>query len=167
MRLLVKGFLEGSLLVCPVLAVNLIVDLRLVVLFMPFSLLLHGLLEKDVLLSILVHVLEEVDTSLVLTTPLLLACVPLLLVLFLSKGLKMALLCCLVSLDVLVMALQLLDFVAAGQTLSSFEVFNSLLTRKGGRQQLLVSFEFHLSGLLSQLLLSSVVSDELQVALTV
>ena len=132
MRLLVKGFLEGSLLVCPVLAVNLIVDLRLVVLFVPFSLLLHGLLEKDVLLSILVHVLEEVDTSLVFSTPLLLTCVPLLLVLFLSKCLKMALLCCLVSLNVLVVALQFLDLVAAGQTLSSFEVFNSLLTLEGG-----------------------------------
>ena len=45
MRLLVQSLLKGSLFVGPVLTINLVVDLRLVVLLEPFSLLLLRLLQ--------------------------------------------------------------------------------------------------------------------------
>ncbi len=114
----------------PVLAVNLVINLALVVLLEPLSLFLVGLLEQDVLLSVLIHVLEQVDASLIFPAPLLLSSIPLLLVLLLGESLEHALLSCLVTLLVLVMSLQLLDLATAGKSLLSFECFNGALTVK-------------------------------------
>ena len=83
--LLLVGDLKLVLFVSSVLSVDLGIDLVLVVLLEPLSLLLEGLLKKYVLLTVLVDVLEEVDTSLILTTPLLFTSVPLVLVLLLSQ----------------------------------------------------------------------------------
>ena len=130
--LLVEGLLERSLFVCTVLAINLVIDLRLIVLFMPLSLFFECLLEEDVLLSILIDILEQVDAGLVLTTPLLFTSIPLLLVLFLGQGFEHALLSGLITLLVLVVTLKFLDFVAAGKSLLSLEIFNSSLTLQGG-----------------------------------
>ena len=68
-----------------VLSLNISIDLGLVVIPEPCSLFLESLLEKDVLLAILVHILQEVDTGLVFTAPLLLTIIPLFLVFYLSK----------------------------------------------------------------------------------
>ena len=68
-----------------VLSLNISIDLGLVVVLEPLSLILESLLEEDVLLAILVHILQQVDTSLVLTAPLLLTSIPLFLVFLLSK----------------------------------------------------------------------------------
>ena len=83
--LLVKSILESMGLMSLVLTIDLSIDEGLIVVLEPVSLLFEGLLEEDVLLTVLVHVLEEVDAGLVLTAPLLLTCVPLTLVLLLSK----------------------------------------------------------------------------------
>ena len=68
-----------------VLSFNISIDLGLVVIPEPISLFLESLLEKDVLFTILVHILQEVDTGLVFTAPLLLTIIPLFLVFLLSK----------------------------------------------------------------------------------
>ena len=96
MRLLLVGNLEGFLLMSLVLRFNRVIDRLLVVVLQPVSLALHGLLEQDVLLTVLIHILEEVDTCLVLTAPLLLATIPLLLVLSLGQLIDHLLVSCLV-----------------------------------------------------------------------
>ena len=68
-----------------VLSLNISIDLGLVVILEPFGLFLESLLKKDVLFTILVHILQEVDTGLVFTAPLLLTIIPLFLVFLLSK----------------------------------------------------------------------------------
>ena len=68
-----------------VLSLNISIDLGLVVIPEPCSLFLESLLEEDVLFAILVHILQEVDTGLVFTAPLLLTIIPLFLVFYLSK----------------------------------------------------------------------------------
>ncbi|MCP4556334.1 MAG: hypothetical protein GY836_13010 [Herbaspirillum sp.] len=111
--LLVNSLLEGVLLMHTVLTINLCINLLLIVLPEPFCLFLHCLLKQNILLTILVNVLEQVDSSLVFTTPLLFTVVPLLFVLFLSQLVNASLISCLIALDVIVMSLELLDFSPA------------------------------------------------------
>ena len=84
-RLAVDGLLEGALLVRLVLSLDLRVNLLLLVVLQPVSLSLERLLQEDVLLTVLVHVFEKIDASLVLTAPLLLTSVPLLFILLGSQ----------------------------------------------------------------------------------
>lgn len=79
-----------------VLPVNLLINLRLVMVLEPLGLALHSLLQQNVLLTVLVDVLKEVDTSLVFTAPLLLTSIPLLLVLNLGQLIDHLLVCGLV-----------------------------------------------------------------------
>ena len=110
-----------------VLSLNISIDLGLVVVLEPLSLILESLLEEDVLLAILVHILQEVDTGLVLTTPLLLTSIPLFLVFLLNKSFNLALVRSLVRSSILVMLLELLDFPTASQSLCIFVILHSLL----------------------------------------
>ena len=64
---------ESFLFVSPVLSIDIGVDLGLVMVLEPLLLSLHCLPQKDVLLTVLVDILEEVDSGLVFTAPLLLA----------------------------------------------------------------------------------------------
>lgn len=79
-----------------VLPVNLLINLRLVMVLEPLGFALHSLLQQNVLLTVLVDVLKEVDTSLVFTAPLLLTSIPLLLVLNLGQLIDHLLVCGLV-----------------------------------------------------------------------
>ena len=167
MSLLVESFLESALLIDLVLSLDVTVDHILVILFEPEGFFLHCLLQQDVLLAVLVHVLEQVDSGLVLTAPLLLTGIPLLLVFVLSELVNVALVSLLVVLHVVVMLLQLLDFCAAGKSLLVLDLLNGLFALESGVKEHLVSIAVQLSGLLSQLLLSSVVRNELQVTLSV
>lgn len=167
MSLLVEGFLEGTLLMSLVLSLNVAVNHILVILFEPEGFFLQCLLQQDVLLAVLVHVLEQVDSGLVLTAPLLLAGVPLLLVFVLSELINVALVGHLVALHVVVMLLQFLDFRAAGKSLLHLDLLDRLFALESGIKENLVSIAVQLSGLLSQLLLSCVMRNELQVALSV
>ena len=110
-----------------VLSLNISIDLGLVVVLEPLSLILESLLEEDVLLAILVHILQEVDTGLVLTTPLLLTSIPLFLVFLLNKSFNLALVRSLVRSSILVMLLELLDFPTASQSLCILVILDSLL----------------------------------------
>ena len=110
-----------------VLSLNISIDLGLVVIPEPFSLFLESLLKKDVLFAILVHILQEVDTGLVFTAPLLLTIIPLFLVFLLSKIFNHFLMSGLVRRSILVMPLELLDLPATSQSLSFFVITNSLL----------------------------------------
>ena len=110
-----------------VLSLNISIDLGLVVVLEPLSLILESLLEEDVLLAILVHILQEVDTGLVLTTPLLLTSIPLFLVFLLNKSFNLALVRSLVRSSILVMLLELLDFPTASQSLCILIILHSLL----------------------------------------
>ena len=112
---------------CLVLSINISIDLSLVVLLEPFSLPLESLLEKDVLLAILIHILQEIDTGLVLTAPLLFTSIPLFFVFLLSKTIDHALIFGPVRDCILVMLLELLDFPATSQSLSILVITNSLL----------------------------------------
>lgn len=92
----------------------------LVVVFEPLALLLKRLLEEDVLLAILVHVLQQVDASLVLTTPLRFPCVPLLVVLLSSQVIDYLFFLSLVGLDVLVVSLEGANFFTSEVPLVGF-----------------------------------------------
>ena len=117
MRLLFVGDPERVLLVGSVLPVNIRIIRRLVMLLKPLSLVLHRLLEQDVLFTVLVDVLEQVDASLVLTAPLLLSSIPLLLILHLSQLIYHLLVCCLVRPSILVVSLELLNLLTTSHAL--------------------------------------------------
>jgi len=72
----------------------------------------------------------------------------------------------LISLNVLIMGLELLDFSTSGQALSSLDLLNSGLSLQSSIEKNLISVAFHLLSLLSKLLLSGVVTDQLEVSLT-
>ena len=112
---------------CLVLSLNISIYLGLVVILEPLSFLFESLLEEDVLLAILVHILQQVDTSLVLTAPLLLTSIPLFLVFLLSKIFDHTLILSLVRNSILVMPLELLDLPATSQSLLLFVITHSLL----------------------------------------
>ena len=112
----------------PVLSVNISIDLGFVVVLEPLSLLLESLLEEDVLLAILVNILQEVDTGLVLTAPLLLTSIPLLLVFYRDKTIDHALMLSRVGNSSLVMPLELLDLLATSQSLLFLVITHSLLS---------------------------------------
>ena len=110
-----------------VLSIDISINRSLVVVLEPLSLVLESLLEEDVLLAILVHILQEVDTGLVFTTPLLLTSIPLFLVFLLNKSFNLALVRSLVRSSILVMLLELLDFPTASQSLCILIILDSLL----------------------------------------
>ncbi len=99
----------------------------LIVLFKPLLLLFKCLLEQDILLTILVHVLKQVDSGLVLTTPLLFTGIPLLLILFLGKSVDIALVSSLVVLHLVVVLLELLDLSSTSESLFIFNLLDGLL----------------------------------------
>ena len=133
----------------------------------PCCLFLHLLLQQDVVLAVLVHVLQQVDTGLIFASPLLLAGVPLLLVLLLSEFVDVLLESLLVAFNSVVVLLELLDLPTAGKSLISFELLDVALARQSLIEEHLIAvLLLHLS-MLAELLLSGVVADELKVPLAV
>lgn len=129
-RLAVKCLLQVALFVHLVLAVDFLIDLLLLVVAKPVLLLLQGLLKKDSLLTVLVDVLEQVDAGLIFTSPLLLSCVPLFLILLHRECIDVPLLGLLVRALLLVVLLKLLDLASARKPLFLFEVLHGLLIRQ-------------------------------------
>lgn len=165
--LLVEGLLECTLFVHPVLTVHLLINLRFLVLLVPLLFLLHCLLEQNVSLALLVHVLQQVDAGLVFSAPLLFAGVPLLFVLDLCQLFSVALDSVLVICNFLVVALELLDFTTAGKSFIGFNLLDVSLTFKGSLKEHLIASALVLSCSLAKLLLGSVVRNELEIPLTV
>lgn len=167
MRLLLVRHLQCVLLVRPVLPVHVRVDLLLVVLPQPVGLLFERLLEQDVLLTILIHVLEQVDSGLVLAAPLLLAGVPLLLVLHLGQIIDHLLVRRLVGPRILVVRLELLDFATALHALLQLHLLDLPFALESRLEKHLISVAFDLVGLLPESLLRRIVGDKLEVALAI
>ena len=117
-RLLVECSGQSLLLVGRILSRDLTFDHLLIVVPEPFSLLLDLLLEKNVSFAVLVHILQQVDTGLILASPLLLAVVPLLLILYLGQLINVALVGSLVRRLLVVVLLELLNLATAGHALS-------------------------------------------------
>ena len=103
----------------------------------------------------------------VFAAPLLLPGVPLFIVLNLCQLFNHLLVGRLVILSLVIVSLQLLYFAAAGHPLLMFDLFDGPLTFEGRLQEHLIALEFLQVGRLSQLLLSRIVRDELQIALTI
>ena len=167
MRLAVVGRSELVLLMSAVLPVNFSVDLGLIMISKPFSFLLHRLLQQNVLFTVLIDVLQEVDTGLVLAAPLLLTSVPLLLVLLLSEVVNHALIGLLVTLLVLIVGLEFLDLPTPRHALIILVLLDGGLAVKRLVEEHLITGSVFGGGGLSQLLLSGVVSDQFKISLTV
>jgi hypothetical protein len=150
-----------------VLTGNFSVDHGLVVLLQPGGLVLQLLLEFDVGLAVLVDILEEVNTSLVFTSPLNLTSVPLLLVFVSDKAFDHLLVFLLVVLSLLVEGLESHDLLTSGESLLLFEVLNSFLSFEGSLKHVLIAGFFHVGGSKTQLTFAFVVADEVLVALSV
>jgi len=93
---LLHGRLDHLLLEGAVLALDFRLHILAFVLFHPLSLLLQLLLQFDVLLAGLVDVLEQVDSCLIFSVPLLFPLVPLLRILYSNEFVNQFLLCVLV-----------------------------------------------------------------------
>ena len=150
-----------------VLLVNLSIDSLLLMVTEPVSFFLQSLLEKNVLLTVLIHVLEEVDTGLVFTSPLLFTSVPLLLVFLLSKFINSAFVGGSIACRVLIMGLEFLDLATSFQTLILLVLLDSLLTTKGLVKEHLIAALLLLASSFSKLLLGGVMGNQLQVSLAV
>ena len=127
MGLLLVGDPEGVLLVRPVLPLHLSVNLRLIVLLEPLLLPLERLLEQNVLLTVLIDVLEQVDSSLVFTAPLLLSGIPLFIVLYLCQPFDHLLVGRLVICRLVIVSLQLLYLASAGHSLLMLDLLDGPL----------------------------------------
>ena len=150
-----------------VLLVNLSINALLFMVAEPVSFFLQSLLEKNVLLTVLIHVLEEVDTGLVFTSPLLFTSVPLLLVFLLSKFINSAFVGGSIACRVLIMGLEFLDLTTSFQTLILLVLLDSLLTTKGLVKEHLIAALLLLASSFSKLLLGGVMGNQLQVSLAV
>lgn len=105
---------------------DLLVVLLLLVVLEPFGFGLQFLLEQDVLFTIVVNVLHQVDAGLVLTTPLSLLCFPLFDVLVLDKLFDHLLVGCLIFSLLPVVFLELDNLLSEGGLLGSFKILNVL-----------------------------------------
>ena len=147
--LLLVGDSECVLFVGSVLPVDIGIDILLVVLLKPGSFVLESRLEENVLLTVLVYVLEQVDASLVLTAPLLLTSIPLFLVFNLGQLFNVLLIRCLVGLSILVVLLELLNFPTASQSLFCLNLFDGSLATKSCVEKNLIPVTVNLLSLLT------------------
>ena len=76
MSLAGEGVVHRLVLECPVLRLNVFVNLVLLVVLEPILLALHLLLQQHVVLSVMVDVFHQVDLGLILSSPLLLTSLP-------------------------------------------------------------------------------------------
>lgn len=165
--LLVKSIIECLVLMSLVHALKLIIDLPLVILLEPLLLISQLPLQHDVSFSIRVNIFHQVNLGLVLAAPLLLSGVPLLSVLIGNQLINHLLVGALIRLLLVVVSLELLDLPTASQSLVSLNLLNLSLVVESLVKKLLIAIQLHLLSMLSQLLLSGIVLDEFQVALTV
>ena len=137
------------------------------VVLQPLGFLFLFLLEEDGLLAILVDVLHEVDSGLVLPSPLRLSCLPLLDVLILYELIDHLLVLCFLIRNVSVVLLQLDNLVSACLLLSSLNVLHLLLSKQSSVEKILVPQSVLLLSLFPELLLCGIVIDQLKVPLAI
>ena len=142
-------------------------NLILLVRLEPVHFLLASLLEEDVFLSRLIHVLQEVDSCLFFSLPLGLSHFVLSFGLLLDELIDQLFIGSFIGLRLLVVLLKLNDFLAALGSLCFLNVLEGLLSGEGSLQELLISTLFSLSLDGSKFSLSSVMVDEFKVSLSV
>ena len=167
MRLARECIIDSLLLKCSILTINVGINLLLLVVLQPVALLLEFLLQKHVSLPIGIHILQQVNLCLVLSSPLLLSCLPNLVALLGNQSINHSLVGLLVTSHLIVVTLELLDLLSTRKSLISLQLLHCFLTGQSIVQQILVSHSVLVLGLLSQLLLGGVVRNELKIALTV
>ena len=142
-------------------------DLLLLVVPEPIHFLCTGLLEQDVFLSGLINVLQEVDPGLVLSLPLDLSHFVLSFGLLLNEFVDQFLIRSFIGLRLLVVLLELDDFLAALSSLGLLDVLEGLLSGEGGIEQLLVSGLPGVGLYGSKFPFGGIVVDELKVSFSV
>lgn len=142
-------------------------NVGLVVSLQPVGLIFHLLLEFDVSFTVLVDILEEVNTSLVFTSPLNLTSVPLFLVFVSNKAFNHLLVFLFVVLSCLIERLESHDLFTSGESFLLFEVLDGFLSFEGSLEHVLIAGFFHLVSGQVQLTFAFVVANEVLVALSV
>ena len=162
-----KSIIHGLVLECSVLAIHIIINLILLIILQPFSLLLQLLLQEHILLPIGIHILHQVDLGLVFSSPLLLSSLPNLIALLRYKIFNHLFICLLVRCLLLVIRLKFLDLTTSCQSLIFFKLLQCLLFIESCAKELLVTNSLFIISLFSQLFLSCIMGNELKVTLTV
>ena len=134
--------------------------LELVVL-QPLGFFLLFLLEQDGLLTILVYILHEIDSGLILSSPLGLSCFPLLNVLVLNELIDHLFIFGFLISDIAVMLLKLDNLIPTSLFFSGLQVLHLLLSGEGCIEQFLVSQSVLLFSQFSELFLSGIMVDQL------
>lgn len=165
--LLAQSILKLSLLVNLVLSIDFRLDVVLLILSEPIRFTLELLLQFNVSFTVLVHILQQVNASLVLTTPLLLSHVPLLIVFFSNEAVNHLLVSFFIGFLLLVVVLKLNSLLSDFGLLSSFSISDCLFVSKRFSEQILISLFLVGLSLPSKKLLSLVVVNQFKVALSV
>lgn len=133
----------------------------------PLELLLLGLLEQDVLFSGLVDILEQVDSGLLLSLPLGLPHFVLSLGLLLHELIDELLVGILVTLSLLVVLLQLDDFLSPLQLLGLLNLSKRFLTSDGCSKELLISLFTLLRFDVSKFFFGGIMINKLEIPLSI
>jgi len=161
------SFLGGSSIELGVLLSDGALDLSSLLVLQPLLFSLLGLLEKNVLFSGMVHVLEQVDSGLLLAIPLSLSHFVLSLGLGLDKGVYFFFVGVLVLLSLLVVLLELNDLLSSLESLRLLQLGESLFPGESIIKEVLVSLLIMLDLNLSQLTLSLIMLYQFKVPLSV
>ena len=158
--------LNHLLLVGAILALNFCLHVLALVLFHPLLLILLFLFEFDVLLSVLVDVLEQVNAGLVFAVPLLLSLLPLLSVLLCHELVDHSLVGLFVGLLLRGILLQLDGFSSVRHFFLVFNLLDHSFSFNRSLQQLQITLLFGKLGLFSQTFLLLVVLQQAQITLS-
>lgn len=150
-----------------VLTSGVIVNKLLILVLEPLFFPLFSLFEQNILFAVGVHILEQVNSGLVLSPPLLLACIPLLCIFLGNKVINHLFVSCLVNASLVVVLLKLDHLSLSRLLLFFFETFKRSFSSKSLFKHSLVTLLLGKVCQLSDLLLLSIVLDQLKVALTV
>ena len=148
----------GSILPC-----NLCLILIELIFSEPFSFLFLLLWKNDCLFTVLVNVFHKVYTGLILSSPLGFSSLPLLNILILDKLVNHLLILSFLIRNISVVFLKLNNLISTSLLFSSFQVLHLFLSMKSSTEQFLISNSILLLSLLSQLLFSSIMVDELKI----
>lgn len=165
MHLLHHRCLNHLFLVGFVLAVNFGLHVLALVLFHPFSLVVKLFLKFDILLTVSVNILKEVDTGLVFTIPLLFTGIPLLGIFLSNKLVDHFVVSFLILSNLLGVFLELDCFSAMFHTLFVFQTLEFLLAIESRVKQLQIALFLRELGLLTEKLFLLIVLNKCEISL--
>ena len=159
--------LDHLLFICSILALDFSLHILALVLFHPFLLFLLLLFEFNVLLSVLVNILKQVDAGLILAVPLSLTLLPLFGILFRHKLVNHALIGLLVSLLLRGILLELNRLPTMRHLFLVFNLLDHSFSLYRSLQELQIALLLSELGLFSQTLLLLVVFQESQIPFSI